>query len=138
MIKINPYLSFDGNCEEAMNFYQKCFGGNLDFMRMKDSPMVDDFPEEKHNHIMHSELRNGDFVVMATDMQGPAGHQQGNDMSIILTFDDEAKMRKCFDALSTGATVFEPIRKQFWGDVYGELRDQFGKKWKMLLPKREN
>ncbi|MBD8488641.1 VOC family protein [Echinicola sp. CAU 1574] len=134
MINISPYLSFDGNCEEALNFYQSCFGGDTFLMRFQDGPMKDQFPESQQSLIMHGEMKNENFTIMATDMQGPAGHQPGNDMSNILTFDDESLLRKCFALLSAGGTVLEPVGQQFWGDIFGELRDKYGKKWKMLLP----
>ncbi len=137
MTKINPYLSFDGNCEEALRFYQHCLGGELQLMSMADSPMADQFPKEEQNKIMHGELRNGELLLMATDMQGPNGFKPGNDMAIQLIFNDEEKMQSCFDKLAEGGTVHEPVRKQFWGDVFGVLRDKFGKKWQVLYPQTE-
>ncbi|AWW31021.1 VOC family protein [Echinicola strongylocentroti] len=138
MIKINPYISFDGNCQEAMTFYQQCLGGDLQLMTMADGPMSEQTPKDQLSQIMHAELRNGDLVLMATDMQGPDGHQPGNDMGIQLTFDDEAEIHRCFDQLAEGGKVYEPVRKQFWGDTFGVLRDKFGKKWQVLLPDLSN
>lgn len=91
MIKINPYLSFDGNCKEAMTYYQHCLGGKLSFMTMADGPMAEETPHEQLTQIMHAELRNGELVLMATDMQGPDGHRPGNDMGIQLIFDEDRK-----------------------------------------------
>lgn len=134
MIKINPYISFDGQCKEAMKLYQTCFGGELHLMTMADGPMANETPKDQLERIMHAELKHETFTLMATDMQGPAGYKPGNDMGIQVIFDDESKMHQSFDQLAKGGEVFEPLRKQFWGDVFGVLRDKYGKKWQFLSP----
>ncbi len=73
---IQPYLHFDENCREAMQFYQSLFGGELELMPIGDSPDKDQFPKEIHHQVLHSSLKNGDFNMMASDMCGQGLHQK--------------------------------------------------------------
>lgn len=128
---LNPYLSFDGNCREAMSFYQDCLGGELSLQSFGESPLADQFPEEMHKRIIHSMLRSNNLVIMATDMQGPAGHVKGNDMSMLLNFDNEEDIRHYYFRLSEGGQILDELGEKFWGDLFGTVQDKFGKVWMM-------
>src|SRR5690554_2647216 len=106
MIRISPYLTFNGNCREAMTFYQECFGGELTLQTVAETPMAAQCPEGMQEHIMHSMIANGTFVLMASDMIQPGVEfSPGNDMAISLDFDREDDIRECFSTLSDGGQV---------------------------------
>lgn len=128
---IEPYLFFQGRCEEAVKFYQKSLGAELQMMmRYKESPeppppgMV---PPDWGDKIMHSSLKIGQTVVMASDGCGEAGKIEGFKLSISVDTEDEAK--KIFAALSDGGKVDMPLTKTFWSPCFGMLEDKFGIGW---------
>ncbi len=81
MAQLNPYISFTGNCREAMEFYHACLGGELSIMTFGESPMKDQMPAHMHNTLMHSRLKNGGIELMASDMMSPGELIRGTDMS---------------------------------------------------------
>jgi PhnB protein len=92
MIQLNPYLSFNGKCREAMTFYKECFGGELTLQTFGETPLANNVADEMQDRIIHSMLSNGSFVLMATDMTRPGeGYNPGNDMAISLNFDKDFK-----------------------------------------------
>ncbi|MGC3958623.1 MAG: VOC family protein [Verrucomicrobiota bacterium] len=128
---IEPYLFFQGRCEEALKFYQKALGAELQMvMRYKESPeppppgMV---PANWGDKIMHSSMKIGQTVVMASDGCGEAGKFEGFKLSISVKTEDEAK--KAFAALSEGGKVEMPLTKTFWSPLFGMLEDKFGVGW---------
>src|SRR5690242_19459686 len=122
----NPYLFFDGNCREAMNFYQGVFGGELN---MQTYGEVDkSCPDATKDTIMHARLAGGDILLMASD--DPGSHSLGTGkIRLALGGSDEEKLRRIFDALSAGGKVNVPLAKQIWGDIYGDLRDKYDIEW---------
>lgn len=130
MINLSPYLTFNGNCREAMTFYQECFGGELTFQTVAETPIAAQCPEGMQEHIMHSMLANGGFVLMATDMM-PSGHElkPGNDMAMSVNFDSEEEIRACFSKVSDGGRVLDPLGEKFWGAMFGVAQDKYGKVW---------
>ncbi|MCW9705522.1 VOC family protein [Fodinibius salsisoli] len=137
MIQANPYLTFGGNCREAMTFYQTCFGGELTFQTIAETPIADQCPEGMQDQIMHSLLSKGDFVLMATDMTQADEIITGNDMAISLNFDNEKEIKRCFDELSDGGTIIEPLEEKSWGALFGVTNDKFGKVWMLNFDKKE-
>ncbi|MEX2641174.1 MAG: VOC family protein [Balneolales bacterium] len=130
MIKLNPYLSFNGQCREAMNFYKECFGGELTLQTFQDI-MGKPGSGEGGQRIMHSMLENEGLVLMATDMTSPDGFLPGNDMSIALGFDDEESIRSCYTKLLDGGQVLDELKESPWGSLFGVVKDKFGKTWMM-------
>jgi PhnB protein len=133
MASINPYLNFDGNAEEAFNFYKAAFGGEFaNVQRFGDMPGKEKLPKEFHSKIMHIVLPIGkDDVLMASDVvpgMGPA-HFAGNNVTISVNVDSEDEARRIFDALSGGGDVTMPLDKTFWGAYFGQLTDKFGIQW---------
>lgn len=128
MVTLNPYIHFNGECRKAMEFYQSIFGGELEFSTFGEGsgmPVEDKFKDE----IMHSALKNDNFQLMASD-SGPMGQGKvGDNMSISLSGDDGAKLKKYFEDLSQGGNISVPMAKQPWGDEFGMLTDKFGIKW---------
>ena len=91
MAQINPYLTFDNNCREAMNYYKECLGGELTLMPVKDSPVCDQVPPEFQDSILHSSLTTPDFMIMASDMS-PEKVIIGNDVHISLSVNSEKEL----------------------------------------------
>lgn len=124
-MQLNPYITFDGNCDEAMRFYASVLGGTLNVMTFRDSGMDAD-------GVMHAALETpAGFQLFASDtVEGmPQAHQPGNNLQISLSGDEPDTLRGYWDGLSDGAEVVMPLEKQMWGDHYGLLTDRFGIQW---------
>lgn len=132
MIKVTPFLLFDGNCAEAMTFYHKCLGGELTLTKLADTPMKDMFPPEKHNRLINANLKSDGVEISATDwMAAPMRlPKQGNTMSIFLVGQGYDELRKVFDKLSEGANKdnFQDLHDLPFG-TYGQFTDRFGIPW---------
>jgi PhnB protein len=136
---ILPYLFFNGRCEEAMNFYKKALGGEIEMiMRWKDNPdMASDgcapgmqFDPEK---IMHASLKIGDAILMASDgmPQEKSGFQG---FSVSLTARTDAECDRWFNALADGGQVQMPLGKTFFAQRFGAVADKFGVSWMIIVP----
>jgi PhnB protein len=124
-ITLNPYLFFRGNCREAMEYYKKVFGGELTLQTVGESGF-DDNMGMKDSDIMHARL-DGDVNLMASDTTKAS--EKMAKVSLSLMGSDEERMRKIFEDLSEGGNVFQKLDKMPWGDIYGQLTDQFGIDW---------
>ena len=131
MIKLNPYLNFDGNCEEAFNYYKKVFGGEFSYFSRMSDMENEEFPEEDKNLIMHVSLPIGNDILMgsdvATDMKPM--FKQGNNNYISITPTSREEADRLFNELSAGGEVEMPMEEMFWGDYFGSFRDKFGIYW---------
>ncbi|MDO6761673.1 VOC family protein [Tamlana sp. 2_MG-2023] len=128
-MKINPYLTFNGNCHEAMTFYKECLGGNLMLQPIEDSPMACKMPTEMKECILHATLTTQSFVLMGTDMTPETGLVKGNSISIMINCTSEVEIRDIFDKLSVNGKVYQLIEPTFWGTLLGSLIDKFGNNW---------
>lgn len=140
MKTINPYLNFDGQTEEAFNFYKSVFGGEFmgnGIMRMSGVPGMPDLPEEEKNRVMHVSLplENGQ-VLMGSDIVPSMGHKLtiGNNNYISIFTDSREESDKLFNALSEGGEIEMPMQDQFWGDYFGSFKDKFGICWMINFP----
>jgi PhnB protein len=134
MIKVNVYLNFAGQAEEAFHFYKSVFGGEFSsVVRFKDMPMEGVvLTKGEENKMMHISLPlGGDALLMASDVLESMGQDliQGNNVLISLHPDSKAEADRIFNALSAGGMVEMPIADQPWGDYYGHFRDKFGVYW---------
>jgi PhnB protein len=133
MATINPYLNFNGNTEEAFNFYKSVFGGEfMVLMRWKDAPEVDKIPPSDREKIMHVSLPIGKGnVLMATDALESCGHSltQGNNFYISINAESEEEADRLFNGLSAGGQVTMALHKAFWGAYFGMFTDKFGIQW---------
>lgn len=126
--KLNPYLNFNGNAKQAIEFYKTVFGGALTMTTFKDGGMPVD-PSEG-GKIMHAQLlADNGFTLMASDTPKEWSYVPGNNVSISLSGDNEAELRGYWETLSTGATIAMPLTAAPWGDTFGMLDDQFGTRW---------
>jgi len=134
MVKVNPYLNFAGNTEEAFNFYRSVFGGEFSsLVRFKDMPMEGmEIPEADLAKIMHISLPiSADHTLMASDALDSFGQEvvKGNHMHVSLHPDSRAEADRLFGGLSAGGKVDMPIGDAPWGDYYGSFEDRFGVQW---------
>lgn len=128
---LSPFLLFDGNCAEAMTFYQSCLGGELDITLLRDTPMAEQAPAHLHDKVAYSHLRSGEIDISATDWQHPTRRpRQGNTVALYLTGDGIADLKPAFDRLAVGADpdLLDALRDLPFG-VYGHLADRFGVHW---------
>lgn len=132
MFKLNPYLNFADNCEQAFSFYKSVFGGEFAMISyFKDMPGGEQMPESELNKVMHVSLPIGDgFILMGSDTPAEMGEvKAGNNLSISLHPTSEAEGRRLFDGLSAGGKIIMPYEKTFWNAYYGMFVDKFGIQW---------
>jgi PhnB protein len=131
MIHLTPFLLFGGNCAEAMEFYQGCFGGSLTLTRLADTPMKAQFPAEQHHKITHALLKSGTVEFSATDWLHPTRQpQQGNMTAMFVTGEEREELQSAFQTLRQGADaeLLVELREMPFG-VYGRLTDRYGVEW---------
>jgi PhnB protein len=134
MALINVYLTFNGNCEEAFNFYKSIFGGEFTYVgRYGDMPPQPgkDFPASEANKIMHVSLPiSKETILMGSDTNSEYGKVTfGDNFSISLSVDSKAEADKFFKSLSSGGKTNLPLADQFWGSYFGMLTDKYGINW---------
>jgi len=135
MAKLNPYLTFKGNCKQAMNFYKEILGGELNIMLAGESPVASQMPSQFHSQVLHALLKTDDFEIMATDMT-PNQFNEGNTVHLCLNCQNEDQTRSLFKKLSEGGEVIQPLNEMFFGWI-GTLKDQFGKHWMLVYDKNQ-
>ena len=128
-MKLNPYLSFDGRCREAFEFYEKSLGGRISFIQtIGESPMASSMPAEAHDRVMHVTLQIGDQVLQGADappgqFTNPAG------FCVAMHFDNVAEGERVFSALAQNGQVQMAFQATFWAKGFGMLIDRFGTPW---------
>jgi PhnB protein len=134
---IQPYLFFDGRCEEALDFYKRALGAEVTMlMRFKDAPEpppADKMPAGSENKVMHSSFRVGDSEIMASDGYC-MGQPSFQGFGLSLPAKDEAQAEKFFTALSDGGQVQQPLTKTFFSPRFGMVADRFGITWMVIVP----
>lgn len=133
MARVNPYISFRGNCEEAFNFYSSVFGHSItQIMRYKDAPPNQQLPASEMEKIMHISLPIGHgTILMGSDTPHIVQHDTsiGNTFSISVSTESEKEALEIFTGLSNGGKVTMPLDKSFWGTYFGMFTDRFGVQW---------
>jgi PhnB protein len=99
MAQICPYLTFSGNCREAMTFYKECLGGDLNFQTIGESPLSEKMPQQMKNCILHATLTSRVFIILGSDMIPQAGLIRGNSVSLSLDCSSEEEIRNCYKKL---------------------------------------
>lgn len=132
-MKVHTYLTFDGNAEEAFNFYRSVFGGELmSHKKMKDGPDSGNLSREDQDRTMHISLPIAkDTILMASDVIESSGHglKTGNNMYIMLSPSSKEEAERLFEGLSKDGDMEMHLQEQFWGDYSGSFTDKFGVKW---------
>ena len=133
MAKLNSYLNFDGQAEEAFDFYKSIFGGEFlgGIHRMGNAPGTENLSENSKNRVMHIALPIGNDLLMASDIIPEFGQTLtiGNSNYISIFPDSREEANRIFNALSDGGIVEMPLEDQFWGDYFGSFQDKFGISW---------
>jgi len=128
-MKLNPYLLFDGQCEQAFQFYAKCFDGKIESMfTYADSPMAKSTPAGQLSKIMHATLSFDGQVLMGSDAP-PEHYQKPQGFSVSLNLKDSAIAERIFRALSENGTVTMALQETFWALRFGMVVDRFGIPW---------
>ena len=135
MTTVNVYLTFNGNCEEAFNFYKSVFGGEFPYIgRYKDMPPAEgkSIPPEEGERIMHMSLPiSKETMLMGSDTGGEwaANLKQGNNFAVCIATDSKEEADRLFNGLSQGGQITMPLGNTFWGDYFGMFTDRFGISW---------
>jgi len=132
MTQIDPYITFDGQCRDAMTFYLECLGGKLELMVIEESPMADQFPPAMQKSILHASLTIDALIILGSDMEGNNGLVKGNNLTLSLSCSSQEEMNHVFSALSTGGKVHCPLEDFFAGRM-GTLEDKFGIHWSVFF-----
>lgn len=136
-MKIAAYLSFNGNCREAMLFYQKCLGGKLVFQTIGDSPLSEKMPQKMKDCILHATLKKGRMELLATDMVGENQYSTGTALSLMLECKTQTQIETIFNLLSEGGFKYHQLEQTFFGAIIGDLKDKFGIQWTLYLPQKK-
>jgi PhnB protein len=127
-MRLNPHLSFDGQCEAAFGFCEKCLGGKIHLMlTYEDSPLAQQTPRAWGKNILHATLAFGEQVLTGADVM--EGYQKPRGFSIILEIGEAAEADRIFTTLAEGGAVLMPLQETFWALRFGEVTDQFGTPW---------
>jgi PhnB protein len=135
MPQVNPYLTFNGTCEEAFNFYKSVFGGEFPYIgKFKDMPPNPNFPvaDSEKEKIMHVSLPiSKETIIMGSDSSEAFGKAtvMGNNISLSINCESVEETTRIYNELSAGGTVKMPLEKTFWGAYFGQFIDKFGIHW---------
>ncbi len=145
MTTVNVYLNFNGNCEEAFNFYKSIFGGEFNYIgRFNEMPPQEGMPtmsKEDGEKIMHVSLMiSKETALMGSDTGGEwaPSYIQGNNFSISVIVDSKEEAERIFNGLLKGGSITMPLDKTFWSELFGMLTDKFGINWMMSLETGQN
>lgn len=129
-MQFTPYLNFDGNCEEAFRFYEKCLGGKIETMTpFGETPACEHVGPEDRDKIMHACLVVGEQRLMGSDCTTAYPYEGVKGASVAVAVDDPADAERIFNALSEGGTVTMPLQQTFWAAKFGMLVDRYGVPW---------
>ena len=128
-MRVNPYLTFNGQCEAAFKFYAECLGGKIEAMLTHaGTPAEAHVPPEWRDKILHARLTVGEDVIMGSDAP-PGRFEPPRGFSVTIQLTDPAEAERIFQRLSDGGTVQMPIQQTFWAARFGMLVDRFGTPW---------
>jgi PhnB protein len=137
---VQPYLFFDGRCQEALDYYVSALGAKVEMsMRFKDSPEPaghGQMPPGSENNVMHASFRIGDSVIMASDGFGK-GNPVFQGVSLSLSVNSAAEADRYFSALAKGGTVQQPLIKTFFSPSFGMVTDKFGVHWMVVVEQKQ-
>lgn len=126
--RIHVYLTFNGNCREAMSFYKECLGGELTLQTVEESPMAKQWPPQVQKNVLHASLTNQGLVILGSDMGSSMGLVQGNTISLALQCSSKKEIQTFFSKLASGGKVTHPLHT-FYDGTIGALTDRFGMNW---------
>jgi PhnB protein len=127
MLGVNPYITFKGNCRQAIEFYKTALDAQVLFTQtVGESPMKEMGPPD---NIMHCTLKVGDSTVMMSDDPRPDSPATAGNISLAIGLDDPARAKQLFDNLAKGGDVIMALGKTYWAEAFGMLTDKFGVRW---------
>jgi PhnB protein len=130
MNQLEPYLFFNGNCAEAMRFYEKTLGGKLEMMmKNAEAPPGNGCPDADPNAVLHASVVVEGSHLMASDWMAPEPYPGMNGVSLTLNYPTVDEAKRKFEALSVGGTVRMPLGQTFWVETFGMVTDKFGANW---------
>lgn len=129
MVRSVPYLTFNGNCREAMQFYCDCLGGELRLQTIGDTPDSGGFTENMKQLVLHAELRIGKTVLMASDLAQESRNLQGNTIAIFLEFKNEALLRNSYEKLIANGSVIQALEYNHYETLTGSFIDRYCIRW---------
>lgn len=129
MAQINTYLTFAGNCREAMSFYRECLGGRLTFQTIGELASSEQLPAPMKEAVVQATLISESLVLIGSDMVGEEGLIKGNSISLLLQCNSEKEVRDCYRKLACGGTATHPVQHNFRGNLFGVLTDRYGLHW---------
>lgn len=134
-MRISPYLSFNGNCAEAVAFYEKAFHVKAEIMRYKDAPPEDGYhlPEGTEDLVMHAQFEINGAMIMLCDLPPQTPVKAGENIAIMAEFDSTDQAKAAFGALKEGGEVSMEIQETFWSKCFGSLTDKFGINWNISI-----
>jgi PhnB protein len=128
MLMFHPYLNFNGDCRDAMEYYHRVLGGKLDVQTFGESPMADQSGPEMKDRVLHARLAVGDAVLMASDAPVEK-YERPHGFAVSINVDGAADADRIFNALADGGSVSMPIQETFWAERFGMCVDRFGTPW---------
>src|SRR3954470_16820040 len=127
MLGVNPYVTYKGNCREAIEFYKRALGAEVVFVQtVGDSPMSNMGPAE---NIMHCTIKVGNSTIMMSDDPRPEAAEGGGSISLAIGLNDPEQAGTIFANLAQGGSVVMPLEKTYWAEAFGMLTDKFGVRW---------
>ena len=138
MTTINSYLTFSGNCREAMNYYKDCLGGELSLQTIGGSPLADKKKKKMKAFILHATLTKANLVLMGSDMIGDKGLIKGNAVSMVINCSSDEEIKNFYEKLSGGGNKDHALEESFWGATFGDLTDKYGNHWLLNFDKNKN
>jgi PhnB protein len=133
MANVTPYLQFNGNCREAMNFYKDCLGGELELMTFSEAPAGGEMPGAQPDQVMHSALNADGISFFAADMGKDAS---SDNIALCISATSVEQLETYFQNLATGASMTQPIKEEFFGH-FGALVDKFGISWMFMAESQQ-
>jgi PhnB protein len=132
-MQVQPYLDFNGRCDEALEFYKKAVGAKVEMMmRWKDCPDQSMCTAENADKIMHSQFQIGDTTIMASDGRN-SGKPQFHGIALSISVKNESEADKVFNGLAEGGQVNMPLGKTFFSPKFGMVADKFGVGWMVIV-----
>jgi PhnB protein len=130
-MEVSTYLSFNGDCEAAFQFYKECLGASIgQVFRYRGTPLADQVPADWQDKVMHASVTLGSQVIMGAD-EPPTRYEEAKGFSLLMHLDDADAAERIFGQLSMNGRVIIPLTKTFWADRFGVVVDPFGVRWQI-------
>lgn len=137
-MKLTAYLTFNGNCRQAMKFYRECFGGELTFQLVGDAPASAQLPVDFKNLVLTATLLQDNLTLIATDLSGEQKLVNGNRVSLFVSCTSKKEIEGLYKKLSKNSRISHPVSLTYYNCLRGDIVDQFGNAWVLQYSKNED